>query len=181
MKNVFQTNRITNAELEEQFAAQLATGKVVIIHSEDTINPEWKTVYLAQKRQVESRGSAPSAGMSSISKMLKGWDSDTTNNYIIRHIENINVGVIDSMGLNVGSTLPEGALIGIRDEHTPMTPNQKPIVSSDGEVRMSSGKPVYTHTFLSTTEEYVGDKVMKFDYTPVTKSVEQQSFAAQTK
>jgi hypothetical protein len=181
MKNVFQTNKITNAELEKQFATQLATGKVVLIHSEDTINPEWKTVYLAQKRQVESRGSAPSAGMSSISKMLKGWDSDTTNNYIVRHIENINVAVIDSMGLNVGSTLPEGALIGIEDKHEPQTPNQKPIVSSDGEIRESAGKPVYTHTFLSTVEEYVGDKVMKFDYTPATKSVEKQSFAAQTK
>lgn len=181
MKNVFQTNKITNAELEKQFAAQLATGKVVLIHSEDTINPEWKTVYLAQKRNVESRGSAPSSELSSISKMLKGWDTSSNNNYIVRHIENMNVAAVDALGLEIGSTLPEGALIGIRDEHAPMTPNQKPIVSSDGEVRVSSGKPIYTHTFLSTTEEYVGDKVMKFDYTPVTKSVEQQSFAAQTK
>jgi hypothetical protein len=113
--------------------------------------------------------------------MLKGWDTSSSNNYIVRHIENMNVAAIDALGLEIGSTLPEGALIGIRDEHTPMTPNQKPIVSSDGEVRVSSGKPIYTHTFLSTTEEYVGDKVMKFDYTPVTKSVEHQSFAAQTK
>ena len=179
MKNVFDSNRITNEQLEKNFGKQLATGKVVIIHSEDTKNPEWKTVYLAQKRNVESRGSAPSAGLSSISKMLKGWDTNDSNNYIVRHIENINVAALDSLGLSIGSILD--AMIGIEDKHEPMTPNQKPIMDSEGIIKKSSGKEIYTHTFLTTAEEYVGDKVMKIDYVPATTSVSQQSFAQQTK
>lgn len=181
MKNVFENNRITNEQLEQTFGKQLATGGVVIVHTEDTKNSEWKSIYLAQKRKVESRGTAPSGELSSIAKTLKGWDG-TTNNYIVRHIETLNVKALQSLGLDVGSTLPVGSMIGVEDKNTPMTPNQQPIISREGEVRTFKGGEIYTHTFLTTEDEYAGDKVMKFDYVPQTETASAtKSFAEENK
>ena len=171
MKNAFETRNITNIQLEEVFGKQLATGKVVMVHSEPTKNPDWVTCYFAQKRAVESRGSAPSGQLSSIVKTLKGWDSGAGASYIVRHIENLNMSALEALKLDIGATLPANVLIGIEDKYEPMTPNQSPIVSKEGEERLCGGKQIFTHTSLTTKEEYTGDKVMKFDYTPAPSTV----------
>lgn len=177
MTNLFDNRNITNEDLEKAFGKQLATGQVVLTHVEPTKNPEWVTCYFAQKRTVESRGSAPSGQLSSIVKSLKGWDGSSGGAYIVRHIENLNLAALEAAKLDVGKTLGSDVLIGIEDKYEPMTPNQNPIASKDGEIRTNAGKPIYSHTSLTTKEEYVGDKVMKFDYTPAAASVSTKKVA----
>lgn len=181
MKNVFETRNITNEQLEGAFGKQLNTGRVVLIHTEPTKNPEWVSCYFAQKREVESRGSAPSGQLSSIVKSLKGWDNSTGSAYIVRHIENLNLAALEEAKIDVGTTLDASVLIGVEDKYEPMTPNQDPIVSKDGDVRKCEGKAIYVHTSLTTKEEYAGDKVMKFDYTPVAAPVTQSFHAMNSK
>ena len=180
MKNLFKSPAISNSELEKAFSKQLESGKVVLIHTETTKNPEWATCYFAQKRAVESRGTAPSGQQSSIVKQLK-WGAGTNNlSYIVRHIENLNVKILESEKIDVGSTLDTSVLIGVEDKYEPMYPTQNPVCSKDGEPRTSDGKEFYTHTNLTTKDEYPGDKVMKIDYVPAEKKVE-ESFHSMNK
>ena len=164
-KNVFDSNSISNEEVEAQFAEQLATGLPVIIFAKESSNEEFLNVYIAQKVPVISRANSINR-VSKASAFLKNWDNPISD-IILRCQDNYSKEKLTNLGLDHAGVILNDMTLRAFDTNEPAYPTQTPIVSSrTQENRTSNGKLIYAQTELVDFDEFEalgGHDVMTYD------------------
>lgn len=134
------TSRSTNAEIAQQLGKELATGKPIIYAIEETKNPEYTMLYVAQEVKGARQVSEADAD-------FLGWDSKTIarclRNCSAKKAAEFEVG--DSLdGYNV--EVYEDTTPGVKSDGSDQDQKQTP----DGELlfEIETGAAIYRHTRL---------------------------------
>lgn len=129
------TKNSTNAQLEQVLSAQLETKKCVLFAKAPTSNPEYTTLFFAQKAEVATQATEAQ-------RLLLGWGNSTR---ILRAIHNSKTSI--SNGFQIGQTVPLD--IFIEEKTVPAYDGQPAKINpSTGEVITYNGLPVYEHGSL---------------------------------
>ena len=129
------TKNSTNAQLESVLSAQLDTKKCVLFAKAPTSNPEYTTLFFAQKAEVATQATEAQ-------RLLLGWGNSTR---ILRAIHNSKTSI--SNGFQVGQTVPLD--IFIEEKTVPAYDGQPAKINpSTGEVITYNSLPVYEHGSL---------------------------------
>ena len=129
------TKNSTNAQLESVLSAQLDTKKCVLFAKAPTSNPEYTTLFFAQKAEVATAATEAQ-------RLLLGWGNSTR---ILRAIHNSKTSI--SNGFQVGQTVPLD--IFIEEKTVPAYDGQPAKINpSTGEVITYNSLPVYEHGSL---------------------------------
>lgn len=142
---------MTHKEIENTYAAQLNTGKVVIasISEPESGNPDFKVVQLAQ---LVENASSNNSNLTPFQMKIKGWGSRL-------------VTAVDSMATDQLKDCKEGdtiddiygieASLQIEDTYEPISDRQSQRANSEGEsiVCKETGKPVYRNVVLTSKED----------------------------
>lgn len=149
-------SRMSNAELVEQFGDQLATGAAVIFAVEETSNPDFVHVFVAQNATTEDYldQSGNTGGVMSRFEAENAFDDATRREFILRSHFNVRSEKADQY--EVGATI-EGVKIQIWDSTVPLFEGHSPRISSQtGEIYLNGGKPIYRHTSVVYEDEFDG-------------------------
>jgi hypothetical protein len=132
--NKTMTKSMKNSELAEKFAAQVASGSTFIVAKEQTKNPDYVMLYLAQAVTVGN-------DKESTTNFFLGWN----NERIVRAMHNSAKTIADK--LKEGQIVPFDILI--EEKTFPQWEGQQSKVNpSTGQEIEFQGMPVYEHSSL---------------------------------
>lgn len=151
-------SRMNNAELVEQFGDKLATGAAVVFAVEETSNPDFVHVFVAQNATtadyIEQSGNAGSVMSRFEAENAFDDSGNGGGEFILRAHFNVRSEKADQY--EVGTVI-EGVKIQIWDSNVPAFEDQSPRISSrTGEVYLNNGKPIYRQTSVVYEDEFDG-------------------------
>ena len=146
---IFEDNKITNAMIMDELGDEINTGKTVCIHVAKSSNPEYITLYFAQRGGFSRTGDAPLSGLQSY---LKKFNSGSGG--IIRAIDNVHVDTLEEIGFEGCGVFPMDIRIRVYDSFNKSYPTEKPVSSASGVVRKKDGKEFYQKSQICYSDEF---------------------------
>jgi hypothetical protein len=167
------SNSLSNEQLIEEFSEELETGKVFVYFTKDTENPDFKDVYMAQKRETKRANNitASEHKLSNLEVKLKGWDLPI----IVRHRDVFATQQLNEREIQPGYVFDKDICIFQHDSIKPRDEVQKenPRQNNDGKVLTTiDGFPIYRSTSIDYLQE---DSVLDhtIDYIVSEQSIEE--------
>lgn len=135
-----------NPEIQEAFAAQLATGQPVVFAVEDTANPDYATLSIAQ--EIETPGSATAE-----QELFLGWGN---NKSVVRCLQNVKKEQFSALEKRFGGPVTPGLLMNGFNVRITESTEPRSWIGADGN-REYQGAKVYPASSKNAGQTIVTD------------------------
>lgn len=154
------TKNSTNQELSNEI--NFDHGQAVVFAVEPTSNPDYTSVYVAQKVKT-------GASTNDVQALFLGWNNERIVRCIV-NMKNSQMPVLEKQFGKIGSkTKLTGFGISVKESFVPAYSGQSPKVNpSTGEAIIRNGKTVYEHASLVSVADSGVSVIAETVATPVT-------------